>query len=263
MRNVRKAHADGTRDGCALFDDPSLAGLPADVRRDLAKICERKVYRASQTVAEIGAASVFVGIVHDGILRMQKTTQDGQEHIVGLLVPGDLFGRVFNGPLHFSVEAATDAAVHTFRRAPFEALLLRSPELERVFLLNVLDALDRARDCMMILASPKVRGRLSGFLLLLCTRFRHVDHLVTIAGQAIRVRIPLGRPDVANLLGTRVESISRALHALADDGLIDIVRPDLIDIRQIERLAEESAEPELADPASLQRIVRDLRKTAG
>lgn len=234
---------------CLFEDLPGFGTLPEAVRRDLAAICRLRTYEAGQTIAQAGAPSDVIGVVRDGILRLQKTLPDGRQHVVGLLVAGDMFGRLFDGPLHFPVEAATDAKVLTFRRAAFETILLRSSELDRLMLRHLMDDLDRARAWMIILANPKVRGRLAGFLLLLCRRFHRVDQLVAIKGPTIRLRIPISRPDLAHLLGARVESISRALHALADDGLIEILLPDLVEIRRIGALAEEAGEPDLAGPA--------------
>lgn len=247
---------------CALHGLPDLGDLPEDVLQDLKATCVRRTYAAGQTIAEMGVQSEFIGIVREGILKMQKSLPDGREHVVGLLVDGDIFGRVFDGEAHFSVEAATDTEVFTFRRAPFEAILLRSPELDRLLLLNLLNELDRARDWMIILANPKVRGRLSGFLLLLCTRFQDIDHLITVANHAVQVKIPVSRTDLAHLLGSRVESISRAFHGLADDGLIEIIKPDLVQIPGIEALSEEAGDIDLGDPVSLQRLIRATHKSA-
>ncbi|MDF0600314.1 helix-turn-helix domain-containing protein [Psychromarinibacter sp. C21-152] len=46
----------------------------------------------------------------------------------------------------------------------------------------------------------------------------------------------------AHLPGTRQESISRAFHALADAGAIALKTPYLVEIRDIDLLAEESGE---------------------
>ena len=246
---------------CALSELSDFRDLPDAVRNDLEAICRRRSYKAGQTIAEIGTHPDTTGIVRDGILRMQKSLPDGRQHVVGLLVAGDLFGQVFDGGMHFSVEAATDAEVFAFERGRFESILLQSPELDRLLLLNLMSELDRARDWMIILAHPKIRGRLAGFLLLLCTRFQNVDHVITVKDRAIRIHIPLSRPDMAHLLGTRVESISRALHALADDGLIKIMQPDLVEVGQVAALSEEAGEPDLGDPASLERLVRLIQKT--
>jgi len=249
MEQMPKGPDKAPETRCVFDDLPDFRALPEAVRRDLAAICRLRSYAAGQTVAEAGAPSDVIGVVRDGILRLQKTLPDGRRHVVGLLAAGDMFGRLFDGPLHFPVEAATDAKVLTFRRTAFEAIVLRSTDLDRLMLRNLTNDLERARAWMIILANPRVRGRLAGFLMLLCRRFQGIDPRVAAGGAAIRVRIPISRPDLAHLLGTRVESISRALHALADDGLISILLPDLVELRRIDALADEAGEPDLADPA--------------
>lgn len=244
---------------CAFSGLPAFGDLPQQVRSELVSICRPRTYRAGEVVAEVGTHPSFIGVVSTGILKMEKTLPDGRQHVVGLLVDGDVFGRVFDGKMQFTVEAVTDATVFELWRGPMEALLRQSPELDRVILLNLMNELDRARDWMMILANPKVRGRLAGFLLLVCKRFRTVDHLVTVDHSEIRVQIPLNRKDLAHLLGTRVESVSRGLHALAKDGLIEIVRPDLVAIRQVEALVDEVGDPDLVVPDDMMAPIRPAK----
>ena len=245
---------------CGLRELKGFEELPEDLRQELRSICRLRDFSAGQTIAEVGSPPPFSGVVRSGILRMQKSLPDGRQHVVGLLVEGDMFGRIFNGDMHFSLEAATDAELYTFPRPRFESILLRSPALDRLLLLNLLNELDRARDWMIILANPKVRGRLAGFLLLLCTRFRSVQDMISVENQRLRVKIPLSRPDIAHLLGTRIESVSRGFHALADDGLIEMLRPDLIDLCNLEDLAEEAGEPDIGDQAALEMLRLSMRQ---
>lgn len=232
---------------CVFSTITDLAELPQDVREKLNEICELRKVEKGQIIAHPGEVSDLVGFVSEGILRMQKTLPDGRQHVVGLLVPGDVFGRVFDGAMQFSIEAATDAKVFMFPRRAFEALLSASSELDRLMLLHFLNEIDRTRDWMVILSNPKVRGRLAGFLLMLCTRFRNIDGMLGSINGMLTVGIPISRADLAHLLGARAESISRAFHALADDGIIDIIRPDLVVLRDIEVLADEAGEPELGE----------------
>jgi len=226
---------------------PSLVHLPDAILSELGQNCQIRRVAAGQVLAEAGDHLGMIGFVTKGILRMQKTLPDGRQHVVGLLVAGDLFGRVFDEPMNFSFEAATDATLATFRRAPFEALLSRSPELERLILVHFLTEIDRARDWMIVLSNPRVRGRLAGFLLKLCTRFHGGDTMVGSVNGQLTIQNPISRADLANLLGARPESISRAFHALADDGILKIIRPDLVAVSSIEDLAEEAGEPEMGD----------------
>jgi len=242
MTRDRSGATSGRRSGGSVADLPAFAPLPAPTLTELEMMRRPRCVRAGQIVLCEGDHPDDIGIVAQGILRMQKTLITGRQHIVGLLVAGDLFGRVFDGPVSFDVEAATDAVVWSFARRPFESLVERSPELERIVLLNLLTELDRARDWMMILGNRKVTGRLAGFLIVLCTRFGDVEDLMSSKDGVIEVTVPISRADMAHLLGARQETISRAFHALADAGMIEIRSPQSFAILKLDALLEEAGE---------------------
>lgn len=219
-------------------------GITPATRAALQSLCRQRTCRTGHTIVREGEATDFVGCVLSGVLRMQKTLLDGRQHIVGLLVDGDMFGRVFDGSVGFSIEAATDAEFCAFPRAEFEALLMKSPDLDRAVLLNMLNELDRARDWMIILSNQKITSRIAGFLLLMISRFSAVDHFVEESERGLEINIPVSRTDLAHLLGTRTESISRALHALEDEGDLRIVEPNRIRVLDIEALAAKAGEDE-------------------
>lgn len=127
-----------------LNELPDFRDLPDSVQNDLKAICRQRIYTTGQTITEIGMRPETIDIVLDGILRIQKPLPDGREHVFGLLVAGDMLGRLFNASMHLSVEAATDAEVFAFERTGFEALLLQAPELGRLLLLNLMNEMDRA-----------------------------------------------------------------------------------------------------------------------
>ena len=255
-------HNCGTPGQSELLRFPQLSSLSANVSDRLRGLCRLHSYTSNQTVMGAGEHAKSIGLVSEGILRMEKTLLDGRHHIVGLLVEGDIFGRVFDGPNEYAIEAATDAKVVYFPRAQFESLLAESPELERAVMLNLLHELDRARDWMLIVSSPKIRTRLAGFLMMLCTRFGDIDHILVASGERLRINIPINRSDLASLLGTRAESISRAFHALADEGLIAIQQPNQIDILDLQGLGDEAGEDFLESGPSLTALLRAVRRKA-
>lgn len=199
-------------------------------------------YDAGQTVTHEGEESAFVGVVVSGVLRIQKTLVDGRHPIVELLVCGDIFGRVDEGANELAIEAATDTQVFAFPHKPFEALLEQSSDLDSAVLVNVLNELDRVRDWMVIVSDQKIINRVAGFLLVTRKRYLAGDFPDQADHSGMEVMIPVSRLDLAHLLGTRPESISRALHALADTGDIDIVAPDLILIKDAGALALKAGE---------------------
>lgn len=232
-------------DNLATFD-----GLPKPLLDELRAMCTPRVYENNQQVAEELEQLGFIGFVSKGILRLQRLQVDGRLHIVGLLVENDMFGRLFNGPLHFSITATGRTELCAFPRAPFEALTTRWPELDRLLMLNILNELDAAREWMLILSNHRVTERLAGFLVMLCRRWAMVAKLSRVEVNRMTLTIPLSRSDLADFLGARPESLSRAFHALADDGLIRLETPYEIEILDLSALIDLSGNEDLvlADP---------------
>lgn len=244
---------------CDIDRTGPFSELSAPLRAELSELCRTRRLAPGQTLVSDGEDADFVGCVTQGILKMQKTLQDGRQHIVGLLMPGDMFGRVFDGASWFAIEAATEAEAITFRRGRFEALLSKWPELERMMILNILDELDSAREWMMVLSGHKVTERLAGFLLMLC-RTRGADESAFCRiGGSLDIRVPLSRRDLANLLGTRPESISRAVHALADAGVLAIRTPCFFEVNDLEALIAASGNEDLAECDEIQALRAGLR----
>jgi len=209
----------------------------------------------------------YFGCVKQGILRMQKTLYDGRQQIVGLLVEGDMFGHILGEPTSFAIEAASEASICMFKRQPFEALLSSSLELERFLLLDTLNELDRARDWMVILTNYKTNVRLAGFLVVLCTRYYGFDHTLQIGSGKLELNIPVTRVDLSHLLGTSVESISRAFSVLAKKGIIEVKTPYHIEILDIQRLFVEAGNEDTESVNALKQLMqsqlgRSNRKSA-
>jgi cAMP-binding proteins - catabolite gene activator and regulatory subunit of cAMP-dependent protein kinases len=212
-----------------------LDALPADLRNDMLAIWEREKVPVGHILIEENAEAERIGFVLDGLLAMVKTLPDGRRHIIGLLTPADLFGRAFNGKSGYRIEALTDAELLTCPRTPFEELLTRSPEAERLFLLNVLDELDAAREWVMVLGSGKVVQRVASLLLILC---RHKVQGAIAPRAPINLHIQLKRVDIAHLLGTSPESLSRSFKQLERDGIIAINTPYNMDVLDLCELTE-------------------------
>ncbi|MFC2969172.1 Crp/Fnr family transcriptional regulator [Acidimangrovimonas pyrenivorans] len=212
-----------------------LAQLPADIRRALAAVSELRDAPAGTVMIADGAPAEGVGLVLEGTLGLIKRLPDGRSNIIGLLTPGELCGRVFDPEASYQVEALTDARVLCFKRAGFEEILEAAPEVERLFMINVLDEIDAAREWLLLLGGRKAVERVASFLLILC-RQELARRGTDWDGSPIPVRLPLSRADLARHLGTRPETLSRALHALEDRGVLVIHDPGRFEVTDPEGL---------------------------
>jgi len=197
-----------------------LDALPTEVTQQLLSQAVLRDVTAGEMILERGMRSEKVGYLLDGTLAMVQTFEDGRKHIVGLLVPTDIYGRLFDGPSNYRIEALSPTRLLCFPREFFEQVLRDNPEAERLFLVHLLDEVDAAREWLLLLSGRKAVNRLASFLTILLRRSK----FKRIAGRA-EVHVPLSRKDLAQYLGSRPETLSRAFHDLQRKGILRIIDP--------------------------------------
>lgn len=212
---------------CSTLSEPA--------RAELTRISRIRNFDAGETILAEAETFEIVGQVLSGVLRMQKTLFDGRQQIVGLLMPGDLFGHVFARTSHVAIEAATEAVLCCYHRQSFEALFTQFPEIEHRMLAAVTEELDAAQDWMLLLATQTVTQRMATFFLYLRRKSLSLDvpHLM---GPPV-IEVPICRKDLAAYLGTTVESVSRSIQQMAREHLIRILDPHRFELVDIEGLA--------------------------
>lgn len=226
-------HADGRLSALVEGLDPEHAA-------ELARMAHVRHCDAGEVLLSEGADPTEIGYIIHGALGMTKTLPDARQHIIGLLVEGDMFGRLFDGPLSYRIEALTPARILTFERAGFESLLRRAPEIERQFLVSLLDELDAAREWLMLLGGTRLLERVAGFLLILVRR--RLAALGQPGREALTIEVPIRRADLASYLGARPESLSRTLHRLERDGILAIESVNRFRITDLARLVDVSGQ---------------------
>jgi CRP/FNR family transcriptional regulator len=214
-----------------------LDALPAEVSKKLLSQATPRDISEGEIILERGTRSEHVGCVLDGTLAMVQILEDGKKHIVGLLVPTDIFGRLFDGPSNYRIVALSAARILCFPRAFFEHVLQEHPVAERLFLVHLLDEVDAAREWLLLISGRKAVNRLASFLSILVRRSK----LKRIGGQSL-VHVPLARKDLAHYLGARPETLSRAFHELQDRHILRIVDPYHFAIVDEEGLIEASGD---------------------
>jgi CRP/FNR family transcriptional regulator len=167
---------------------------------------------------------------------MEKSLPDGRLHVIGLLVPHDMFGRLFDGPSSYDLVALAPARLIEFERNAFEDFVTRHPEAQNLLLTRILDELDTAREWLLLMSGHKVVERVAALLLVLFRRnLRHRPVERDDAGHVI-VDLPIRRPALARYLGTRPETLSRAMHELQRKGSVQLLGPNRVTVLSVQRL---------------------------
>jgi CRP/FNR family transcriptional regulator, anaerobic regulatory protein len=212
-----------------------LGGLEA-----LRRLSHARRAAADETIlAENGPAS-FVGTVLAGVIRITKTLPDGRQQVIGLVYPGEFFGRPFATFTEFAFEAATDVELNVIERRAFEAALRQHPELAHELLLSTLSDLAVTRERAVLLGCQSTLERLATYLLVMLERREQLLADVAHEGHRLVAASAIGRRDLASYLSTTIETISRHLHFFSRTGVIRIIDSSHFEVLDVPGLLEAS-----------------------
>lgn len=206
---------------CSVRESAICHSLSMDDLETLSRGGRRQSVRAGQTLIWEGDDSLLVGNVIDGVLKLTHSTPDGRDQTLGLVYPSDFIGRAFGKTAKQTVVALTDAKVCTFRRTAFDDFARAHPSLEHDLLQRTLTELDRVRDWMVLLGRMSAHQRLAAFFLELADRLGRDSEDGGEDGEPVRLELPFGRQEIADILGLTIETVSRQITRMRGEGLID------------------------------------------
>lgn len=176
-----------------------------------------RIYSAGEDVSQLM-------VVHGGLIKISRISADGQEQIVRVLEPGDFVGEstflLGGSPDHFAT-ALEPGSMCVFRHQDLGTLIAQHPSIGLRMLQGVSRRLTQTEERLEAATTVEVGGRLARYLLDLPARQKP-------DGSAL-VRLPLAKKDIASLLDTTPESLSRQMRRLQESGVID--QQDRRDIR--------------------------------
>lgn len=221
--------------------EQSICGLC--VPDELSTLEQLKYYRnyeAGQAIVWNGDEMNFVASVVRGVATLSHTLQDGRKQMVGLLLPSDFIGRPGRRISSYDVTAVTDVALCCFRRKPFEQMIATTPNVAERLLDMSLDELDAAREWMLILGRKTAREKIASFLTIIARRAAARDELPS--SGAIIIDLPLTREAMADYLGLTLETVSRQISALKNEGLILLEGKRRVRVPELRLLVEETGD---------------------
>ena len=174
-------------------------------------------------------------VLASGRAKATRTQRDGQVTIVDLLGPGDLFGglEILGQPVQAeTVTALTTVCALRVGTATFREILVAHPRVA----LHALDAtaaqLARARAHVSEASAP-VAQRVAATLLRLTAKFGQERRSGTL------IQVPLPRADLAGMVSSTPESVSRVISQWRRDGLVEAGRRwiSVVDSAALEAIA--------------------------
>ncbi|MDY6843626.1 MAG: Crp/Fnr family transcriptional regulator [Thermodesulfobacteriota bacterium] len=212
---------------------PLFKGLPRENHEGLAKIIVDKIFNRGQIIFSEGDEGNGFYVLISGRVKIFKLSPDGKQQILHIFSPGEPFGEVpvFAGerfPAH--AEAIEESRVFFFPRVAFIDLITKNPSLALNMLAILSRRLYRFTTLIASLSLKEVPERLAAYLLYLCE----------MGGGTMALTLDISKGQLASLLGTIPETLSRVLSKMSREGLIQLdgTRRILICNREeIEKLA--------------------------
>lgn len=189
---------------------------------ELSLIKERvveRLYRRGTIIFLEGEPGDGFHYVKSGKVKIVRTTDDGREHIIKLLSPGDIFAEVLlfnNLPYPATAIAAEDSEIGMIKNADLERLVLNNNALALQLIKALSQRLLYAQQKIKNLALSDVLARTAETLLRLGE-----EHGAAGPDGRISIAAALSRQDLASLVGTTRETVTRTLSSLKKEKIID------------------------------------------
>ncbi|MBI3044915.1 MAG: Crp/Fnr family transcriptional regulator [Betaproteobacteria bacterium] len=227
--------------------DPGLIGylrhhrvfgvLPHDALQQVAAVAHHRTYLRGQHLYVEGEPTSHVYVVRSGLVVMAEADDRGSPRVVITYAADDVSGSMCAtlGMVHqCTATALVDSEVLHLPKSVFDSLYEKYPKLGLRVLEEVNHIVRRSRRMIMALTLSPITARVASFLLSVPAPSGET------APKAARVELSLSHQDLALLLGTSRESVTRVLDRLAADGIIAVSRRciEILDSGRLKRLIE-------------------------
>jgi CRP/FNR family nitrogen fixation transcriptional regulator len=172
---------------------------------------EFKYPRGTELFGEAEPAE-YVYQLREGAVRTYKLLSDGRRQVGGFHLPGDIFG-LENGEVYrFTADAIIDTTVWLARRTSvFGGLSDVGAAAATLKLVN--KSLEHAENHLLLLGRQNSREKTAAFLLEMDRRL----------GRPALMILPMSRRDIADYIGLTLETVSRSLSMLRDEGVLSFI----------------------------------------
>ncbi len=210
-----------------IFSDLSEEELDGLIPR----IVERRLKGDTVIFHENDPGTAFF-LVKTGRIKIYKTDPHGREQVLSILGDGQIFGDVpafDGGPYPATAETMTDSEIYLIRSEDFQDLVRQHPEVALKIIRVLGQRLRQAMELVRDLSFKQAPHRLASLLIRLAGEYG------SESGEGILIDLPLSRQELADIVGTSRETITRELKKMEREGMLGVNRR-VITITDIERL---------------------------
>jgi CRP-like cAMP-binding protein len=181
-------------------------------------------YKRGQVIFYEGNPSLAIYCIHSGIVKLFKSGYSGEEFVIRLLGPSEIIGfraLLADEPFAATAQAVSDTKTCIVSKQNILNIINSSPDLSSKIMAKLAVDLRISEEQFLSRAQENVKQRTARMLLQL------LETSNEYSGSNSRISMPILRSEMAQVVGTTPETLSRTLRGLAQKGIIRLTRSDI------------------------------------
>lgn len=176
-------------------------------------------------------------IVKEGTIKMVRQSPSGREIIMAIMTSGDVIGEVAvfdGGPYPATAQGMGNGIILKLSKKDFVSLLKRHPSIAIEIIGDLGRKLRAALNVARELRGERVEGRIAMVLLKLARRVG-----MAVEG-GVMLTIPLTRQDIADMVGSTIETTIRVISRFKKDGIVKDAKGRMfIDVKRLANILKD------------------------
>ncbi len=198
----------------ALQSIPLFRSLGEPDLSEIAQLLIERRFPKDSTIFEEGVAGEYMYLIQEGQVKVTKMSDDGRQKILEMLSPGDFFGEMAlldQEPRSAAVKTMHPCILLALSRRDFIRLFRRNAdialEMIRVLTTRLRDTDDQVRALLFERVESRTRRAL-----------RRLARETDVSDPSCRITPPVTHQELADMVGTSRETITRVLKELREEG---------------------------------------------
>lgn len=231
---INLASAQNICQQCGIYRLCLPMGLSAGDTERLDQIIKRRrPLEKGEVLYQAGDDFHAIYALRSGSIKSFMVDSNGEEHVIGFKMPGDLLGLSGLNGKHY-INSTVALEMSSVCEIPFdklESLGQAIPNLQHHLMEIMSKEIQQEHEKVAICNKLPAEARLASILMTLSQRFHDRGF------SANEFNLTMSRSDIANMLGMAVETVSRLFSQFQEQGILEVERKH-VRLLDMEKLAQ-------------------------
>lgn len=213
-------HLNTTIKKTCIAKVPIFNHLNDDEMGEISRASVSSSYRKGDMIVHAGTFFQNLFIIHKGRVKIYRISESGKEQLLRILGPGSFMGELAlfgETPITSFAEALEETEICSINKQDINSLILKKPEIAIKVLGEFSRRLENAEKLIEQLGHHDIEKRVASILLELASTEKESEN------NEITIELSTSKKDLASLIGTTQETLSRKLTHFQDKGIIKLI----------------------------------------